>query len=137
MITIEQVSVNQKKTKEKVLVIDDDPNIVGMVKALLDTTRINFVSVDLNSDILKQIQSQSPDVILLDIMMPGIDGFNLCTQIKSKKELKEIPIIFMSARDHISDKVKAMNCGGLDYIIKPFNPFVLEEKIMNFVKVKQ
>lgn len=120
-----------KINKKKVLVVDDDPNIMGMVQNLLDTGDVEFISFPLDKNLLKNIKEKRPDVILLDIMMPGIDGFTLCERMKSTKELKDIPIIFMSARDHISDKVKAMNCGGIDYIIKPFNPFALEEKIKN------
>jgi len=120
--------------KRKVLVIDDDPNIVGLVKTLLDTTKINFVALDLDSKLVEEIKKESPDVILLDIMMPNINGFDLCKMIKSEKEIKNIPIIFMSAKDHIADKIKALNCGGVDYVIKPFNPFVLEDKIIQLVK---
>ncbi len=71
---------------------------------------------------LKAAKVNIPDLILLDIKMPGIDGYELCALIKKEKELKDIPIIFISALDNIEDKVKAFEEGGVDYITKPFEP---------------
>ena len=73
------------------------------------------------------VEGKSPELILLDVMMPGMDGFQVCQQLKSQAETRDIPIIFISALDEVVDKIKGFKVGGVDYITKPFQ---LEEVLV-------
>ncbi len=103
-----------------ILVVDDTPtNLQLLVKFLADAGYRILVAED-GETALEQTAHNKPDVILLDITMPGIDGYETCQRLKRSPETQEIPVIFMTARSQISDKLKGFEVGGVDYIIKPF-----------------
>jgi len=103
----------------KIFIVDDMPdNIYGLEKFL--TVHGCRVSMTTDAEMaLELIEKESPDLILLDVLMPNIDGFELCEQIKEKPNLQEIPIIFMTALSESMDKVKGFEVGAVDYITKP------------------
>jgi len=103
-----------------VLVVDDNPtNLSILVNLLRDVGMRVLVATDGQSAI-EQIQYMKPDLILLDVMMPGIDGFETCDRLKSNPETIKIPIIFMTALSETVDKVRGFSLGAVDYITKPF-----------------
>lgn len=106
----------------QILIVDDDFNDREILLNLLD--RKGYL-VLFSSDGISGIQraaSAQPDLILLDVLMPDMDGFETCRQLKSNEKTKDIPVIFMTARTDIDDKVKGFECGAIDYITKPFDP---------------
>jgi two-component system sensor histidine kinase/response regulator len=104
-----------------VLVVDDNPNNLSVLVSLLrEFGYKTLVAVDGESAIA-QIAYAKPDIILLDVMMPGIDGFETCQRLKANPDSAEIPIIFMTALADTIDKVKGFNLGAVDYITKPFD----------------
>lgn len=102
-----------------ILVVEDEP--VTLTILLQHLKRLHLqVSVARNGEeALRQVRIAKPDLILLDIMMPGIDGFETCRRLKSNIATKDIPVIFLTALTHTADKVKAFEVGGVDYIMKP------------------
>jgi signal transduction histidine kinase len=104
-----------------ILVVDDTPaNLQLLVSILVE----NGYTVQLASDgrtALSLAQTEPPDLILLDIMMPGMDGYQVCEQLKADERTRDVPVIFLSALNEVFDKVKAFSLGGIDYIIKPFH----------------
>lgn len=103
-----------------ILVVDDTPaNLEVMSEVLSDAGYEVAIAID-GERALKQIQHSLPDLILLDVMMPGIDGFETCKQLKENPKTFEIPIIFMTALSDTENKVKGFNAGAVDYITKPF-----------------
>lgn len=103
-----------------ILVIDDVPDNLRLISAML-ATRGYKVRKALNGEMaLKTIKKQHPDLILLDINMPGMNGYDVCFELKKDDNTKQIPIIFISAIDEVWDKVKAFKLGAVDYISKPF-----------------
>jgi signal transduction histidine kinase/FixJ family two-component response regulator len=104
-----------------ILVVDDTPaNLQLLVSILVE----NGYTVQLASDgrtALSLAQTEPPDLILLDIMMPGMDGYQVCEQLKADERTRDVPVIFLSALNEVFDKVKAFSVGGIDYIIKPFH----------------
>ena len=115
---------------KKILIIDDVSENINVLRHILDTRGYELYMA---KDGLKGIEiakSVKPDLILLDIMMPEIDGYETCKRLKKDKNLKDIPVIFLSALSNIEDKVKAFDVGGIDYIPKPFN----EEEVIIRVK---
>ncbi len=111
------MNIDQKKNT--VLIVDDTVEELRMLSKMLTCyTVLQATDGELALSILDKT---IPDIILLDIRMPGINGFELCRQIKRKEDLREIPVIFLSAVTETEDKVKAFQCGGIDYITKPFH----------------
>ena len=104
----------------KILIVDDNPtNLKVLSDALRDQGRTTLVATDGESAI-EQVDYALPDLILLDVMMPGIDGFETCRQLKANPRTQRLPIIFMTALSDPVDKVKGLELGAVDYITKPF-----------------
>lgn len=105
----------------KVLIVDDSPESINILAASLpDNIRVQ-IALDGNSALrLLEKSEDIPDVILLDVMMPGMNGYEFCVKIKSDNRLKDIPVIFLSANTELDSKLEAFSKGGVDYITKPF-----------------
>lgn len=114
------MSTELTETKGAVLLVDDLPENLQLLSDLLSQMGYTTRSVTSGKMALKTLKVKQPDVIFLDIKMPDMDGYEVCKVIKSDSELKNIPILFISALDDAFDKVKAFECGGVDYITKPF-----------------
>ena len=107
-------------SKNNILIVDDTPENLSVLRQLL-TERGYVVRPALSGEIaLKAIKTQVPDLILLDIMMPGMDGYEVCSILKAEETTAHIPIIFISALTEVGGILKAFQKGGVDYITKPF-----------------
>lgn len=104
----------------RVLIVDDNSANLGILYTYLDRAGLEVLVAQTGEKAVELVRSQRPDIVLLDIMLPGIDGFEACKQMKQDRETREIPIIFISALAEIEDKVKGFEVGGVDYITKPF-----------------
>ena len=113
----------------KVFAVDDDPMILDIIHAILepDCQIKLFASAE---DCLAQLESETPDLFLLDISLPGLDGYSLCRQIKDDARRHRIPVIFVSSHDTIEERIKGYDAGGEDFIVKPFEPEELLRKFM-------
>jgi DNA-binding response OmpR family regulator len=118
-----------EQEKSKVLIVDDEPHIVNLVKLSLDKRRYNVTGAYSGREALQLIEKNSPDVIVVDLMMPGINGYELCQAIRSRTGTKDVPIIILSAKHQMNDKLHAIDVGADDYITKPFDPLELERRI--------
>ena len=107
--------------QSNILVVDDNPNNLRLIMGMLKNLNFNVRPAKDGQTALNSARSNPPDLILLDILMPGIDGYETCRQMKADERLKDIPIIFISALNATIDIVKAFDVGGVDYINKPFN----------------
>ena len=116
----------------KVFVVDDDPMIRDIMCAILETDCqvVTFTSCE---ECQVKLASEKPDLFLLDITLPGMDGYTFCQVIKDDAALRSIPVIFVSAHDTIEERVKGYDAGGEDFIVKPFEP----EELLRKVKVSQ
>lgn len=103
-----------------ILVVDDNPDNLRLLAGILSEHHYKIRLAPSGERALATIRKEAPDLILLDIMMPDMDGFDVCGQLKADQETACIPVIFISALDEIIDKVKAFAMGGVDYITKPF-----------------
>ena len=109
----------KNKSETKILIIDDTPEIIDFIRdALINSKYQVFVAISGEKG-LSIVEQVSPDLILLDIMMPGLNGFDTCKEIKKIETVKKVPVIFMSALSETVDKVKAFESGGIDYLTKP------------------
>ncbi len=105
----------------KILIVDDVISNVLLLKVLLAKESFNIVTAMNGTEALKAVEKENPDLILLDVMMPDMDGFEVCTRLKKIPPYNEIPIIFLTALNGVTDIVKGFQVGGNDFISKPFN----------------
>jgi len=113
----------------EILVVDDNPNNLKLVRKLL-SERNYKVRISTSGEMaLKSVESSIPDLILLDITMPGMSGFETCQALKSKAETKDIPVIFLSALKEENDIIKGFEVGGVDFVTKPFRSEILLARI--------
>ncbi len=103
---------------EKVLVIDDDENTLWLVSTLLQHNGYQVLSALTPAEGLRLAEEQQPNLVLLDVMMPDVDGWEVCRRLR---EMTEVPILFITAKTGIKDVVKGLEIGGDDYIVKPFD----------------
>ena len=109
---------------ERLLLVDDEENLRSMLAAALSHSGFDVVTASNGRDALTMTKEVLPDLILLDVMMPDLDGFEVCRRLRA--EYVKVPIIFLTARDETSDKVRGLATGGDDYLVKPFS---LEELV--------
>ena len=107
--------------QSNILVVDDKPDNLRLIMGMLKNMNFNVRPAKDGQTALNSARSNPPDLVLLDILMPGIDGYETCRQMKADEKLKDIPVIFISALSAPVDKVKAFSAGGVDYLNKPFN----------------
>ena len=105
--------------KNSILIVDDNPDNLSVLFDYLRNAHFKVLIAEKGESALKRIKYLKPDIILLDIMMPEMDGFETCRRLKANEESKDIPIIFMSALNDTVDKVKGFELGAIDYITKP------------------
>ena len=113
--------IENNQSKDLVLVVDDSPESLGMINDALDSAGLTVLVALEGSQALSIANSITPDVILMDALMPGMDGFETCELIKAQRHLAHIPIIFMTGLSDTESIVKGFNAGGIDYIQKPVN----------------
>jgi len=115
--------------KIKVLVADDDKNIIDIIRYSLDSDQFEVLEAANGKETLGMVFARSPDILILDIMISEMDGYMVCEELKENDSTKNLPIIILSAKTSVDDKVKAMGLGIDDYMIKPFDPKELEARI--------
>jgi two-component system sensor histidine kinase/response regulator len=120
----------------RILVVDDQPANLQVIGAALGKLGYEIVPATDGPTALKRVALRLPDLILLDVLMPDMDGFEVCRQIRDRQEWKEIPIIFLSAADDKDLIVRALDAGGVDYITKPFNHAELISRVRTHLALK-
>jgi sigma-B regulation protein RsbU (phosphoserine phosphatase) len=108
------------KYGEQILIVDDTPENLQLLTQILAERNYHVRAVTSGARALESASLSVPDLILLDIKMPGLDGFEVCRQLKANPRTAPVPVIFISALDNLSDKMRAFHAGGVDYITKPF-----------------
>lgn len=121
----------------RILVVDDQETNVQVLGNMLGQLGFEIVPVTCGEDALKRLAARPADLVLLDVLMPGLDGFEVCRRIRAQPTLAEIPIIFLSAADDKSFIVRALEAGGVDYVTKPFNQAELVSRVRTHLALKQ
>ena len=107
---------------ERVLIVDDDPDIQGLVSYNLSQAGFRVTNAATGSAALESVREQPPDLIILDIMLPDLDGLEVCRTVRTRASSRRIPIIMLTARTEESDRVVGFELGADDYVMKPFSP---------------
>mgnify|MGYP006283091361 CR=1 FL=1 len=118
-----------------VLVVDDTPQNLALMRDLLQE-RYQVKLAPTGAKALKIATATPPDLILLDIMMPEMDGYEVCRQLKADPATREVPVIFLTARAEQEDEQKGLDLGAVDYVVKPISPPILEARVRNHLLVK-
>jgi len=117
----------------KVLIIDDEAPIRLLCRVNLEAEGMEVVEAPDGPTGLEVVERERPDAILLDVRMPGLDGWSVAERLLEKEDTREIPIVFLTARADLRDRARGMDLGGLDYITKPFNPVDLASLVEEVV----
>ena len=117
----------------RVLVIDDEAPIRLLCRVNLEAEGMTVLEAAEGSSGLDVARRARPDVILLDVMMPGLDGWRVAEQLLEDPATRDIPVVFLTARADLRDRARGMDLGGLDYITKPFNPVELANLVREVV----
>ena len=128
--------MDKRQPKYTILAVDDTPENLDVVKGILVPEYT--VKAAVNGKLaLKITQAQPPDLILLDIMMPEMNGYEVCRQLKANPATRNIPVIFLTAKDQTQDETKGFEMGAADYILKPVSPPILEARVKTHLTLKQ
>lgn len=127
--------IDQPRPLGTVLVVDDNPHNLGVVSECLDAAKFEVLIAKSGESALEKVTYVLPDIILLDVMMPGIDGFETCQRLKKERATANIPIVFMTALADTESKVKAFQLGAADYVTKPFQEAEIIARVKTHLKL--
>lgn len=120
--------------KENILIVDDEEDILELVRYNLSKEGYQITCVSSGEDGLKVARSAAPDLVVLDLMLPGVDGLDVCKSLKGDSKTKHIPVIMLSAKGEEADIVTGLELGADDYLVKPFSPRVLSARVKSVLR---
>ena len=116
-------------TKETILIVDDEEDIIELIKYNLKTEGYSILTAEAGEQAIKIAKQSRPDLIVLDLMLPGMDGLEVTRYLRSNEETRDLPIVILTAKGEESDIITGLELGANDYISKPFSPKVLVARI--------
>jgi DNA-binding response OmpR family regulator len=119
----------------KIVVVDDEPFILMMIEDKLRRAGMEVITLRESKNALAVIRRERPDLVILDWMMPEISGIELCRMLKADPDLKDIPVLLLTAKGQDADKELGLQCGATMYVTKPFSPRALLENVNNAIKM--
>tara|TARA_Y100001954_G_scaffold238371_1_gene305699 strand:+ start:12728 stop:14659 length:1932 start_codon:yes stop_codon:yes gene_type:complete len=131
------LAMDKKEDIPLILICDDTPKNIQVLGTILMEKGYHVTVAEDGTDCLKMLETVKPDLILLDIMMPTMNGYEACEKIKEDPDKKDIPIIFLSAKNEIDDIVKGLSLGAVDFVSKPFNSIELLQRVRTQLEIKR
>lgn len=128
--------LSMKLEHNKILIVDDVPQNIEILNSMLKNDYEVYFAVN-GQDALNTAIAVIPHLILLDIMMPGMDGYEVCRSLKNDPVLKDIPVIFITAMDRAENETQGLELGAVDYVTKPFNPAIVKLRVKNQLELKR
>ena len=113
-------------SKQKIIVVDDETRIRDLLRIILESRGFKVIEAKNGQEAVEEAKANAPDLIILDVMMPAMDGFESCRRIR---EFSDCPILMLTAKGEDYDQIEGFDCGADDYVIKPFTPMVLEVRV--------
>ena len=126
-------SQEYKPMKNKILIVEDDLSTVELLKVTLELEGYEVAIAYDGIDALRKVEREKPNLIVLDVMIPGVDGFEVCQLLKHNLKFMKIPIIMVTAKVRKEDRATGLEKGADDYITKPFEPAALVDRIRKFI----
>jgi DNA-binding response OmpR family regulator len=133
-VSYDAAGIGPDGTVMRVLVIDDEAPIRLLCRVNLEAEKMEVLEAGDGPTGLEKARKEEPDVVLLDVMMPGLDGWQVAEELLSDERTRSIPIVFLTARDEVRDRARGLDLGGIDYVTKPFNPTELAPLIRDLVQ---
>lgn len=127
----------ESKTKQTILIVDDTPENIDLLTEALAPHYCTRAAINGEKALKIAFSGEPPDLILLDIMMPGMDGYEVCKRLKDNPGTQRIPVIFITARSDEGDEELGLNLGAVDYITKPFSLKITKARVRNHLRLKQ
>jgi two-component system alkaline phosphatase synthesis response regulator PhoP len=125
---------NFSDTRSKILIVDDEIDTLLPLKMSLEVEDYLVLGASNGFEALELAKTNIPDLILLDVMMPGLDGYEVCARLKKDPVTRKIPVIMLTAKDAVREKVKGLDIGADDYVTKPFNLNELKARIKSVLR---
>ena len=125
------------ETRDAILVVDDQPANLKVLLSFLQAHNFQIYIADNGLRALKILSKVCPDLILLDVMMPDIDGFETCRRIKMNQHLEQVPVVFITSLDSVEDKMAGFAAGGVDYITKPFQQAEVLARVKTHIMLRK
>ena len=129
--------MDEKIQGQTVLVVDDEPVNIKIFMELLRSDYTIKVATNGEKALQIALSDTPPDLILLDVIMPGIDGYEVCRRLKAEPRTKGIPVIFITAKGGEEDQSKGFELGAVDYVTKPFSPMVVKARVRTHLELKR
>src|SRR5208337_4349219 len=126
---------NHSARKQTILIVDDAPENLALMSSLLNARYKTKVATG-GAKALEVAELTPPDLILLDVMMPGIDGYEVCRRLKENPKTAGVPVIFLTARSDAADEQKGLELGAVDYIAKPISPAIVSTRVSTNLQLK-
>jgi DNA-binding response OmpR family regulator len=121
--------VRQHCDRHKILVVDDDSFMLGLLVRLLSGAGYDVLAADHGDLAVETAERERLDLVLLDVVLPGVDGYSVCRRIKALAQNASVPVIFLSGLFRFEDKARGVAAGGIDYIVKPFDTKALLSRV--------
>lgn len=125
---------NFSDTRPKILIVDDEMDTLLPLKRSLEAEDYIVLEAYEGNEAIKKSKAEIPDLIILDLMLPGMDGYDVCSRLKKDARTGNIPVIMLTARDEVRDKVEGLETGADDYVTKPFNLNELKARIKSVLR---
>jgi len=119
-----------------VLIVDDNPQNVELLQAFLESLPVKIVTASDGIEALRAVAEHNPDLVLLDVMMPHMSGFQVCQRIKGDPKTRDIQVLMVTALNELGDIERATECGTDDFVSKPVNKFELHTRVKSLLKVR-
>jgi DNA-binding response OmpR family regulator len=123
--------------KPAILLVDDEPSCLQVLTSALNGTEYQLICATKASDAMKLARERRPHLVLLDVVMPELDGFALCAHLRAQSATKDLPIIFLSSLQDSSDRVRGIELGAVDFITKPFDPAEIRARVRRQVELQE
>jgi phosphoserine phosphatase RsbU/P len=120
-----------------ILIVDDTPTNLGVISGALTDTYKTKVATNGPKALALAAAEEKPDLILLDVMMPEMDGYEVCRRLKTDPATREIPVIFLTAQTSVEDETRGFSAGGVDYVHKPFSPAIVKARVRNHILLRE
>lgn len=118
----------------RIVVVDDDPAVLRAVAAVLEADGYRVEVARDQAQALRAVLQDPPALVVLDVNMPGLDGWELCDILRRQSHTRDVPVLFLTGRADLRDQITAMQVGGSDYVTKPFRPDELRAKVQSWVR---
>ncbi|MDP6439060.1 MAG: response regulator [Candidatus Brocadiia bacterium] len=116
--------------RRKILVVDDEEHVREMIELRLTRFGFQVLHASTGEEALEMTEREMPALVLLDVMLPGVDGFQVCAQLKDNDATRDIPVMMLTAKGEAKDIIRAFDAGAVDYIVKPYDPLILQQKLV-------